>query len=327
MKVFRAFVLIAVVAFASLISAQLPPIATGEVLVTAFERVICIGAATYNPYQFIFYRPDGGRVTDDPAMEWHAPDPLGGVILTGYSPVLRQFVVVKRDALQRITSNRTFETLSTATPFNPSAMALNAQGEIYVIGSRGGLRLWRFSADGSLLQDNALALPPIFVYDASMDLAQDGCTAIIAARRQIARHDVCTNTRLPDFASSLPYDVTEARYLPSGDVLVATPNALVQLNPTGTPVRTYPMPPGGAANLKFAFDPTGTSVWIRRSPGCGGAPLHLLRVDLATGNVLSTTEVVETNANVATSVSVLGEWRAASDPAAIPKVVRRRAVR
>ena len=318
---FRALVLIAVFAFASPLSAQLPPMQPGEVLVTAYNLGLCIGAAQPRPYGFNFYQPNGATVADVRPSAWMVGDTAGNEILTSYSPVLRQFIVLQQSVLQRVTGSRTFETLSTITPSTPLALSLNAQGEMYAIVLRGSSPLLlKFSANGVLLQTSAL--PSRFAQAVSMDLAQDGCTAIIAlaGSATIARHNVCTNTTLPDIASALPLPATEVRYLPNGDLLVANPQALIELNQAGSVVRTYATPPAGGSNMKFAFDPTGTTVWVARSLGCGGFPVQLLHLDLVTGNVLSTT-TPEDAENVARSVSVLGEWRAAIAGAAAAAAV------
>jgi hypothetical protein len=170
-------------------------------------------------------------------------------------------------------------------------IAANASGEIYV-----------FAADGTLTAFRDFTqMPPAH----GIDLASDGCTLFYTEAGAIARWDICRNTPAAFLAPPFAQSSSAFRILPGGTFLVAVTlpegwRVLHVASDGSTIIRTYPMP-GNA----LALDIDGMSFWTN-------AGNFLLKVDIATGNVLSETYtdfLIE-------GISVAGEPRAAFAAAA-----------
>jgi len=96
-----------------------------------------------------------------------------------------------------------------------------------------------------------------------IDLAADQKTIFYTSEGQtIKRFDTSTNTQLPDFATSLPGSRAFAlRILPNGNVLVADSGEVLQLDPSGTIIRTY-FPCECAGLFSLNLDPDGLHFWV-----------------------------------------------------------------
>lgn len=124
-----------------------------------------------------------------------------------------------------------------------------------------------------------------------IDLAEDGCTLFYTSEgTQVLRYDVCTDTALANFASSLSGGACFGlRIRPVGvgdfEVLVACQGQLNRLNSSGTVIDTYPAsgfnPP---ASFLFAMnlDPDGTSFWTGDI-----FTGDIYRINIATGNQIT----------------------------------------
>jgi PKD repeat protein len=139
-----------------------------------------------------------------------------------------------------------------------------------------------------------------------MDLATDQCTMFYtdsANPSSVRRFDVCKNSQLADFTTSLPgTSANDLRIRPNGEVLVADTDQVVRMDATGKPIQTYGGPRGTFTGL--ALDPDNTSFWVTQGDG------SVTRFDIASGSVLS-----KFNANLAPAegVTVFGEIRAATN--------------
>ncbi len=176
---------------------------------------------------------------------------------------------------------------------NGGLLAMNVSGEIY-----------HFAADGTLVYYRDITADP--PGSGGIDLASDQCTVIFTAAGALVAWNACTNTPATLLTPSLPDTYPRAiRILPDGTFLlsaVRTGGTVLHLSSTGSIIREYPIP--GAVAL--ALDPDGTSFWTN-------AANYLLRVDIATGTVLSETF----NNELIFGITVVGEPRAGIDaPAA-----------
>jgi uncharacterized repeat protein (TIGR01451 family) len=180
---------------------------------------------------------------------------------------------------------------SAVTKFDPNGATLGAFGSGYstpesiVFSSAGNAYVGQVF--GPLLELNSTGGPvttfPLVTRSDWIDLASDQCTVFYTDEGTVVkRFNTCTITPLGNL-NSLALTGSHAfalRILPSGGVLVADSEQVVQLNSTGLLVNTYT--PCACANL-FALnlDPDGTSFWTADS-----VTSDVFRVDIATGTVL-----------------------------------------
>lgn len=306
--------------------AEEPPMERGEVAVAGYSLGACIGAPQPMPPGLNFYQADGQPVAEPRPAHW-SPYVYSDNIVMTYSPAFGNFVALRTNRLELMTSRGVFVHLQTLPQSYPYAITTNAQGELFAVLWRDGVKLLHFSAAGVLLETTPL--PERYAWTGSIDLASDGCSAVLAASepnvQSVARYNVCTHTPLPDLAV-VPY-LRSVRYLPNGDVLANDTMRLIQINHAGARIRTYDVPydDGYSADL-FTFDPDGSAVWIVRGRGCGGGTHEILQLDLASGSFLRRAWASRAE-NIITSISVLDEWRAVTGRAAVLKPTRRRAVR
>jgi hypothetical protein len=188
-------------------------------------------------------------------------------------------------------------TLGAIIPGGPAfveGIAVDAAGNIYV--TRGA---------------SVHRLNPANVYDAEyvlpvtsrmrIDLGRDQCTLYVAELdgHRIRRHNVCTDTALPDLAA-----VTESAYdlrvLSNGSVLVALDTGITLFSSTGVVERSYTLPVAGPYRA-LALDPDMHSFWVATSAG-------VLKVDMNSGNIVGGPLVGRLPTN---SLTVVGEPRAA----------------
>jgi PKD repeat protein len=139
-----------------------------------------------------------------------------------------------------------------------------------------------------------------------MDLATDQCTMFYTDSTNlfsVRRFDVCKNSQLADFTTSLPGTAAnDVRIRPNGEVLVADTSQVVRLDATGKPIQTYGGPQG--AFIGLALDPDNASFWATQRDG------SVTRFDIASGSVLSRFNASFTPAE---GVAVFGEIRAATN--------------
>jgi hypothetical protein len=99
---------------------------------------------------------------------------------------------------------------------------------------------------------------------------------------RVKRFDVCTHTQLSDFASGLPPGNAGCfglRIRSNGEVLVACDQQIVQLNSSGSIIKSYN--PGSESDFfALALDPDGASFWA-----AGYTSGHLYKVNIASGSV------------------------------------------
>ncbi|MBI3155028.1 MAG: PEP-CTERM sorting domain-containing protein [Burkholderiales bacterium] len=131
-----------------------------------------------------------------------------------------------------------------------------------------------------------------------MDLAADQKTMYFTQEGgEVKRVDVSTDTPLTDFST----DVEQAfalRIRSNGDVIVADGAEIEYLNGLGAETASYDI---AGAGLWFALnlDPDGTSFWSATTDGL------IARFDIATGTVLSSWTVSDTNG--VWGLAILGE--------------------
>ncbi len=119
-----------------------------------------------------------------------------------------------------------------------------------------------------------------------IDLLSDQCTMLRDNEgTTLERHNVCTNTSLPTFASGLGGNAYAMRMIPagsfSGHVLLANGINILRLNASGNTVQTYDA--AGQDNwFAINLDPDGTTFW---SADFGTSNVY--RINIATGAIVS----------------------------------------
>ena len=152
-----------------------------------------------------------------------------------------------------------------------------------------------------------------------IELLGDQCTLLYGAGNRVARMNICSGAALSDFATLAADEVVHTiRQLPNRDVLVANGNAVLQFTADGALLRSYPFP--GVTHIALA--PDGTFFW---AAGVAAGKAELRRYDgeateIPIGNPEMRSILVPLQAD---DLVVVGEWRAAAQPAK----VRRRAAR
>jgi uncharacterized repeat protein (TIGR01451 family) len=155
----------------------------------------------------------------------------------------------------------------------PESVVFDAAGNAYVGNLGNGIR--RYSSTGTFLNSYATGRVDFF------DIAADQCTVYYTQEgSNILAFDICTNSVLPVFASSLGGQAYAIRILPNGEVLLANGNNVRRLSATGTVLQTY-VPANSGGWFALNLDPDGTSFWTG-SFNTG----NFYKVDLATGNNL-----------------------------------------
>ena len=147
-------------------------------------------------------------------------------------------------------------------------LALNNSGEIYL-----------FAPDGTLLHfRDSTNLPNA---EGGAALGRDGCTVFYAAAAALVRWNACTDSVAEFFTPRFGSTSYALRVLNDGSFLVALLSdrgSVLHLDPVGSVIHEYPIPSPHAV----ALDIDGTSFWTN-------AGNLLLRIDIATGAVLSET--------------------------------------
>jgi uncharacterized protein (TIGR03437 family) len=133
-----------------------------------------------------------------------------------------------------------------------------------------------------------------------IELAADKCTLYYTSEgRRILRYNICTNTQLSDFVTTLPHSAAYAlRLLPSGGLIVADSNEILRLDAAGAIVQRYDAP-GEDSWFAINLDPDGTSFWS------GGISTgNVYKFDINSGTQLTR---IQTGAGGIYGLSVLGE--------------------
>src|SRR5437016_4258476 len=96
-----------------------------------------------------------------------------------------------------------------------------------------------------------------------IELSSDQCTMLYTNESPIVRrHNVCTNTALPDLTTIAgATNLFAMRFLPSGEILAAGGNGVYKLSATGTVLLTWPRPNGGDLIFALNLDPDNVSFW------------------------------------------------------------------
>ena len=107
----------------------------------------------------------------------------------------------------------------------------------------------------------------------------------------IQTYNKCTNTQGPNFnkvpfpsvdpSTGLPVNAFQLKILADGDVLVADSDAILELDPSGNLIQTYPcssLPNCSGQLFALSVDPSGTSFWTADS--ASGA---IYQINIATG--------------------------------------------
>ncbi len=145
---------------------------------------------------------------------------------------------------------------------HPESIVFDSSGDAYVGQADGTRQVREFSPSGTFLNSFAPAVQGRGTD--WIDLAPDGCTLYYTSEgTDVRRFDVCTNTQLPVFSTSLPDIGYAIKLLPDGGALVADTDSIVRLNSSGAVVQQYQTAETGIGGLWFslALDPTGTSFW------------------------------------------------------------------
>jgi hypothetical protein len=176
---------------------------------------------------------------------------------------------------------------------NPSSMAFDAAGNMYVGQADCTGDILKFDAAGNLVGTFDVFTPPPDCCGHGrgtdhIDLARDDCTIFYTSRtRNIYRYNVCTRTQLNDDVR--PWNTQpllgETAYhlviLPDGGVLVADSHVIVRLDASGNQIQTYVAP--GETNFWGGVDYVdSTSFWATNA-----ATDNVFRFDLQSGAVLA----------------------------------------
>jgi len=198
------------------------------------------------------------------------------------------------NTVERWDANGNFQrTFGSGYNCNPSSMAFDAAGNMYVGQADCTGDILKFDAAGNLVGTFDVFTPPPDGFGHGrgtdhIDLARDGCTIFYTSRtRHIYRYNVCTREQLNDDVR--PWNTQllpgETAYhlviLPDGGVLVADSQVIVRLDASGNQMQTYIAP--GETNFWGGVDYVdSTSFWATNA-----ATDNVFRFDLQTGAVLA----------------------------------------
>ena len=166
---------------------------------------------------------------------------------------------------------------------NPSSIAIDNSGAVYVGQADCGGQILKLDSSGNLLARYSVAVELRGSYHIVLDPNQ--CTMYYTSSGpNVKRFDVCGNKQMPDFTSAPLPDTNGGQQfslLPSGGMLVANFGVIVRLDASGNLVRTFRAAAGNSCWLGSELDPDGASFWA--SDWCGSS---VTRFDIATGAVM-----------------------------------------
>lgn len=184
--------------------------------------------------------------------------------------------VATRQSIQRVRADGTF--LSDFGGLNAVYLAPALDGGI--VASNGSGQLFRFNADASIrsYRDTVILNDPSA---SGVELSLDQCTVFYLTATRIARWNSCENSAPVLFGESRPgaFTANALRLLPDGTFLAAYLINIAHLDREGRVIKTYNIPADA-----LALDVDGTSFWA-------GAGSTLVKADIATGQILSLTNV------------------------------------
>ena len=161
----------------------------------------------------------------------------------------------------------------------PESVVVDASGNIYV-GSLGGT-IRKFTSGGGFLSASTPGRVDF------MDLAANQTTMFYGQEGgEIKRHNVATNTALPDFSTDVE-NAFAMRLLGIGGLLVADGDDIERLNVAGAQVDSYDIA-GAGTWFALNLDPDGTTFWGGTTDGL------VAHFDIATGSVLGSFHVTGT---------------------------------
>jgi len=182
---------------------------------------------------------------------------------------------------------------------DPESIVFDQAGNAYVGQADGTRNILKFDAAGALLQSFAPTTGPRGTD--WIDLSSDQHTIFYTSEGgNIRRFDVATNTQLPDFANVSGTSFA-LRLLPGGGLLVAHTNNVLRLDASGNIVQTY-LPSNAGTLFALNLDPDGTSFWT-----AGLSSTTIYRVDIATGNVITSWNASKDGASEVAGLAVFGE--------------------
>lgn len=184
---------------------------------------------------------------------------------------------------------------------SPESCVIDKEGSIYVGVVNGPPILRKYDPDGKLLLTYTLATEDRGID--WIDLADNQCEMFYTSEgSSIKRFDVCTNTQLSDFTTSLARPCFALRIRNDGGVMVACRDQAYLLESTGEISRTYPSSSMGASFL-FALnlDPDGKSFWT--ADYSGG---KVYRIDIESGSVITSFDGGKEGPSIA-GLAVVGE--------------------
>ncbi|TLY18570.1 MAG: hypothetical protein E6K68_11140 [Nitrospirae bacterium] len=179
-------------------------------------------------------------------------------------------------------------TVNGTNPYNcnPSSLAFDAAGNVYVGQADCTGDILKFDAAGTLVESFDV-LTTVRGTD-HLDLASDDCTIFYTSRdKNIYRYNVCTRTQIsgllnPFNSQPLPGEAAfHLKVLPDGGVLVADSQFIVRLDASGNQIQTYVAP--GEFNLWGGLDLVGDGTFWASNAGTA----NIVRFDLQSGAVLA----------------------------------------
>jgi outer membrane protein assembly factor BamB len=209
--------------------------------------------------------------------------PNGNVLSTTFDGVAP--ILFSRDGAVRKT--RFGVAPQALTNHTDESCVFNAAGEAYVGVADGAIKLFKFDANGRVLE--TFSNIPVGARGVDwIDLSSNQCTLFYTSEdTKVRRYDVCARAPLPDFATGLAAPCYALRLRPNSEVMVACRDQVYRLSVQGTVLQNYTRQSIGETSASGLFalnlDPDGSSFW---TAGLGSGKLY--RVDIATGALLHT---------------------------------------
>jgi hypothetical protein len=120
----------------------------------------------------------------------------------------------------------------------------------------------------------------------------------------IRRFDISTNTQLANFnAVDAGSNMFALRILTDGGVLIAHTSNVLRYDSSGNLVQTYNVTGHIGTLFALNLDPDGTSFWT----GDLGGDNKIFRVDITTGNILTSFNALQAGDNTLGGLTVFGE--------------------